>query len=148
MTRHRLLRISLLTVAVLVFLAISLGLTRWLAAENAERSAVIDLLKAQARGDVPGMLRQLEGCEDACASTVRTAATRLKGPGELQIAAFDSATSHALASRTANTRVVWRTPGRLPTVQCVRVRRKGSAVTGMSVTLLSLSLPIARMSAC
>ncbi len=148
MLRRRSLRIAALVAGILAFLVVSLLLARWLSAENAERSAITDLLKAQARGDVAGMLRELDGCTGGCAATTRATAARLHGRGELQIVALDSATSHALTSRTANTRVVWRIPGRLPTVQCVEVRRKGSVLAGMSVTLLSLSQPIARMSAC
>jgi hypothetical protein len=44
--------------------------------------------------------------------------------------------------------VVWITPGRLTTVQCVLVRREGSAITGASVTLLRVSAPIGRESSC
>ena len=148
MRSRRPLRIALLAGGILLFLAISLVLTRWLAAENTERAAITDLLKAQARGNAPGMLHELSGCTAACAATVRREARGLKGHGELQIVALDSGTSHALSSKTADTRVVWRTSGRLPTVQCVRVRRKGSIFAGMSVTLESLSLPIGRQSAC
>lgn len=73
---------------------------------------------------------------------------RQRDGAAVEIVAYDSSTAHALSTTTGTTRVVWRTPGRLPTVQCVRVRRNGSAVTGMSITLLSLSPPIRRTAAC
>jgi hypothetical protein len=79
---------------------------------------------------------------------VRANAGRLRGPSDVTIVRIDSETSHALASKTGPTRVVWITPGRLTTVQCVEVRRTGTPLSGQSVTLLSLSAPIDREAAC
>ena len=66
----------------------------------------------------------------------------------MTIVRIDSATSHTLTSKTAPTRVVWITPGRLTTVQCVLVKRAGTPLSGQSVTLLDLSAPIGRQAAC
>ena len=141
-------RIALGILGVVVFLAISALLARWLTTDNAERDQVTRLLRAQARGDARGMLRELDGCAAACARQVRADARRLRRPGSLQIVLYESSTSHALRSRTGPTRVVWKTPDTLTVVQCVRVHRTGNALKGISVHLLKLSAPIPRTADC
>ena len=142
-------RLLIIGVAVLVFLGISVVVARWLSADTDERGQVTELLRAQARGDADAMLRRLDACGDpACIATVRANARRLKDPGAIKIALYQSGTAHALSSRTKPTRVVWFTRNRLTTVQCVGVRRSGNALTGVSVSLLRLSAPIGRESSC
>jgi hypothetical protein len=133
---------------VVVFLVISALLARWLGTENAERDAVLAVLQAQARGDADAMLREIDCRDAACEARVRANAARLRGPGDVTIVRIDSSTSHALTSRTGETRVVWLTPRRLTTVQCFDVRRSGTPLSGQSVTLLDLSAPIDREAAC
>jgi hypothetical protein len=144
--RHR--RWAVLAAAIVVFLVVSALLARWLGTENAERDAVLAVLQAQARGDAAAMLRDIDCRDEACRAQVRANAQRLRARGEVTIVRIDSDTSHTLGSRTGPTRVVWITPGRLTTVQCVLVRRSGTPLSGQSVTLLSLSAPIGRESAC
>ena|SRR5256885_3503878 len=141
-------RIALGVLGLVVFLAISALLARWLTVENAERDKVTRLLQAQARGDAAAMVRQLAGCTPACAAQARANARRLRRPGSVQIVAYDSATAHALSTRTGVTRVVWKTPPTLTVVQCVRVRRSGNALGGLTVHLLTLSPPIPRTASC
>ena len=138
----------LVAVAVMTILAVSVVVARWLSADTDERGQIVQLLRAQARGDAGAMLRRLECRTPACVAVVRTNARRLRGHGELKIALYQSATAHALRSRTKPTRVVWFTPGRLTTVQCVLVRRTGNVFAGTSVSLLRLSTPIGRQSNC
>jgi hypothetical protein len=139
----------IIAVAVIAFLAVSAVVARWLSADTDERGQVVDLLRAQSRGDAPAMLRMLHGCGDpACGATVRANARRLRGHGELKIPLYQSGTAHALRERTGVTRVVWFTPGRLTTVQCVLVHRTGNVLAGVSVSLLRLSAPIGRESSC
>jgi hypothetical protein len=138
----------LIVVGVVAFLAISVVVARWLNADTVERGAVTELLRAQARGDAPAMLGRLECPDASCEALVRANAKRLKAPGELKIALYQSGTSHALKARTKPTRVVWFTPGKLTTVQCVLVRRTGDVLAGMTVSLLRLSAPIGRESSC
>jgi hypothetical protein len=138
----------LIVLAVLAFLGISLLVARWLNADTVERDAVEQLFEAQARGDAPAMLRRLDCPDAACRAQARANARRLKAPGQVKIARYDSKSSHALGSTTEPTRVVWITPGRLTTVQCVTVRRDGGVLSGPSVTLLRVSAPIGRESAC
>jgi hypothetical protein len=141
-------RWGLIVVGVVLFLVVSLLVARWLATENTERTAVTRLLQAQSRGDATAMLRDLRCRDTACLAVVRANARTLRGHGDLSIARYDSGTSHALGTSQAPTRVVWTTPGRLTTVQCVLVRRTGTPLSGPSVTLLRLSAPIRRTAAC
>jgi hypothetical protein len=142
-------RLLIIGLAVVVFLAISVVVARWLSADTDERGQVTELLRAQARGDADAVLRKLDACRDpACITTVRANARKLKDPGAIKIALYQSQTAHAVRSRTKPTRVVWFTRNRLTTVQCVLVRRSGNALTGVSVSLLRLSAPIGRESSC
>jgi hypothetical protein len=79
---------------------------------------------------------------------VRSNAERLRGRGKLKIAFYVSGTAHAVSSKTRYTRVVWFTPGRLTTVQCVLVRRKGNVFAGTTVSLLRVTAPIGREASC
>ena len=136
--------------SVLLFLAISAGLARFLSTENAERDAEAALLQAQARGDVAAMLRKLRGCGESasCSATVRANASTLRRPGAVKILSLKSHTAYSLAGATGQTRLAWTVIGRLPVVQCVKVRRTGSFLSGITVTLLSLSAPIANEADC
>jgi hypothetical protein len=134
--------------AVVAFLVVSALLARWLGTEGAERDAIVEVLDAQARGDAAAMLRDVDCADAACERRLRDNAQRLRAPGDVTIVRVDSDTSHALGSATGPTRVVWTTPGRLTTVQCVLVRRSGTPLSGQSVTLLDLSAPIDREAAC
>jgi hypothetical protein len=141
-------RAVLIAAAVVAVLAISAVVARWINNDTVERGKVVELLRAQAKGDAAEMLRLVRCPDAACASVIRANARRLRGRGELKIALYQSQTAHALRSRTKPTRVVWFTPGRLTTVQCVLVRRRGNVFAGTSVTLLRLSAPIDRESSC
>ena len=139
---------ALIAVGIVAFLGVSLLVARWLNTDSVERGAVVELLRAQARGDANTMLDKLDCRDEACRAQVRENAQRLRASGELKIVLYQSGTAHALGSRTRPTRVVWITPGRLTTVQCVLVRREGNAIAGPSVSLLRLSAPIGRESSC
>jgi phage terminase large subunit-like protein len=139
----------IIVAAVVAFLAVSFVVARWLNNDTVERAQVTELLEDQIRGDAAAMLRRLEDCDDpGCVAIVRRNAARLRGPGELKIALYQSQTAHALTSRTRFTRVVWFTPERLTTVQCVLVRRKGNVFAGTTVSLLRVTAPIGREASC
>lgn len=139
----------LVAAAVVVLLGSSFFVARWLNNDTVERAKVTGLLEAQIRGDAAEMLRRLEDCSDpACMAVARRNAERLRSDGELKIALYQSQTAHALGSRTRFTRVVWFTPGRLTTVQCVLVRRRGNVFAGTTVSLLRVTAPIGRESSC
>jgi hypothetical protein len=141
-------RALIIAVAVVAVLAVSALVARWLNNDTVERGRVVELLRAQAAGDVPTMLSLVHCPDAACKNLIRANAAKLRGRGELKIALYQSQTAHALKSRTKQTRVVWFTPDRLTTVQCVLVRRQGNVFAGTSVTLLRLSAPIDRESSC
>ena len=138
-------RLLLIAVAVVALLGISFLVARWLSADTDERGQVVDLLRAQMRGDASAMLRSLHDCDARCIATVRADARRLRGGTDVQIALYQSETAHSLTSRTKTTRVVWFVKARPDNtiVQCVLVRRTGNAIAGLSVSLLRLSAPLA-----
>jgi hypothetical protein len=132
-----------------VFLVISGLLARWLAVENVERSAVLVVLEAQARGDARAMLAHLQGCDRHCRADVEADARRLARPGQVEILAYHSGTAYALSSSTAYTRVAWKSSlRRFPIVQCVKVARRGNALSGITVELLTISVPIPDTADC
>ena len=129
----------LIALGVIVFLVISGLLARWLSIENVERRDIGNLLAAEARGDPQAMLAQLRRCDARCSAIVRADARRLKRAGSVQILAYQSQTAYSLTTNTGDTRVAWKSSrGGLPVVQCVRVERRGNAVSGLTVTLLGI----------
>jgi hypothetical protein len=143
-------RTALIVAGVLVFLAISGLLARYLSAENAERDKDLALLQAQARGDAAGMVALLSGCREspACVATQTINARTLRRSGAVKILSLKSATAYTLTGATGTTRLAWTVIGRLPVVQCVGVRRTGNPISGIHVTLLSLSAPIQNEANC
>ena len=83
-------RVTLVTAVafgLFVFLGISFLLARALTGQGAERARVLDVLRAQARGDADAVLEQLPACarEPACARVTRERVARLRRPGEVEI---------------------------------------------------------------
>jgi hypothetical protein len=139
----------LIAVGVVLFLGVSFVLARYLSTENRERDAVYALLRDQARGDVRGMLRRLDGCDARCRAAAEANARRLKRPGSVKILAYDSSTAYALGAARGPTRVAWTIVSRqLPVVQCVEVQRTGTVLTGRAINLRRLSVPIDSTGSC
>lgn len=143
-------RIALITVGVLLFLTISGILARYLSTENVERNHEWALMQAEARGDVREMLAQLSGCRASasCTATVRADASSLRRPGEVEILSTQSTTNHSLGGSVGETRVAWKVSGRYPVVQCVRVRRSGNFLTGITISLLHVGPRIGSTADC
>jgi hypothetical protein len=143
-------RVAIVLAGVVLFLAISALLARYLLVENAERNDILAVLQAQARGDTARELALLDDCraKPYCVATVRASAVRLKRPGAVKILSIKSPTAGSLTGATGTTRVAWTVIGRLPVVQCVLVRRTGNALQGLHVALLSLSAPIGNEAEC
>jgi hypothetical protein len=144
-------RILVVVLVAVAFVAVSAALARVLSANEAERGAITELLKAQARGDVPDVESRIEDCarEAACRATAAANARELRSPGELDVVRLDPSTRFSLGGGASGTaRVVWRTPTRTTVVQCVEVRRAGDVLGGLHVELLALSRPIDRESSC
>jgi hypothetical protein len=134
---------------VFVFLGVSFLLARGLTGAGNERSHVLDVLRAQARGDADGVLAQLPACraEPACAQVTRERVARLRRPGKIEILNYRPSVQVALTRQTGTGRVAWRAGTSGPVVQCVRVRRDGP-LTGGDVELLSISAPIGAEASC
>ena len=135
---------------VLLFVAISGLLARFLSTEGVERDDLAALIDAQARGDVEGMVNQLSDCRarPSCVSSARANASRLRRPGVPKILSLKSSTAYSLTGATGKTRLAWTVIGKLPVVQCIDVRRTGNALTGIKIALLSLSAPIPNEGDC
>jgi hypothetical protein len=135
--------------AVFVFAGLSVLLARGLTGSGAERSEVLELVRAEAAGDADAVLALLPACqrEPACAQTTRARAEELERPGEVQILSYTPSTRLALTRKVGTGRVAWRAGESLQVVQCVRVRREGP-LTGGDVELLSVSAPIDREGSC
>jgi hypothetical protein len=148
--RTSLKRVTLILIGILVFLAISAGLARFLATENVERDDDLALIQAQAEGDVSRMLADLSGCRErpSCVALVRANAGRLRRAGAVKILSLKSSTAYSLAGSTGTTRLAWTVIGMEPVVQCIKVRRTGSIFAGITVSLLSLSAPIGNEADC
>lgn len=144
-------RIVVAVLVVVAFVAVSAVLARVLSANGAERTAISELLEAQARGDAAAMVRRIDGCADepSCRATVQENARSLRSPGEFELVRLDPSTSFSLGGGATETaRVVWATPSRTTVVQCVEVRRGGDVVSGLQVDVLALSRPIGRETSC
>jgi hypothetical protein len=135
--------------AAFLFLGMSALLARALTGSGTERSQVLELLEAQARGDAPAALDELPDCaaEPACAAVMRDRVQELRHDGEVEILTYTPSVQVALTTRTGLGRVAWRAGDSGPVVQCVRVRREGP-LTGADVELLAISAPIGGDEGC
>ncbi len=145
-------RVTLVTAVVFglfVFLGISFLLARALTGQGAERSRVLDVLRAEARGDAGAVLRKLPACsrEPACAQVTRQRVAQLKRPGTVQILNYQPSVRVTMTRRAGTGRVAWRAGGSLPVVQCVKALREGP-LTGGGVELLAISKPIGLDASC
>jgi hypothetical protein len=156
--RQRTILRRLFAAVVVVVLAVSVVLARFLSVENVERDADLALVQAEARGDAAGMLDQLGGCRFAwlastkerdgasrsCAAAVEANSgdRHLRRAGAVKILQLESTTAYSLFGATGKTRLAWTVIGSKPVVQCVQVRRTGNFLTGIHVQLVGLSAPI------
>ena len=135
--------------AAFLFLGLSGLMARALTGAGSERSEVLDLVRAQARGDAAAALDALPACraQPACAAVVRDRVAELRRSGAVEILTYTPSVQVALTRRTGVGRVAWRASGSGPVVQCVRVRREGP-LTGAGVELLAISDPIGSEASC
>lgn len=145
MRRSRLRRsrlIALIVACVALFLVISALLARVFTADGAEQSAVTALLRAEARGDAAAMVKAIESCSTSAACRARAAqdAAALKRPGHVSILQYRQSTGFSLGSTVGTARVAWEVLDETkPIVQCVRVRRAGDVLSGITIELLEIS---------
>ena len=134
---------------IFVFAGISVLLARGLTGGGTERAKVLEVVRAEARGDAEAVLAKLPACrrEPACAQATRERVADLRRAGAVQVLTYTPSTRLALTRQTGSGRVAWRAGDGLPVVQCVRVRRDGP-LTGGAVELLSVSAPIEGEAGC
>jgi hypothetical protein len=125
-------------------------LARFLSTENAERDDELALVQAETAGDPLRMIDLQKGCREssACIATAFANAGKLRRGGEVKILNQTSPTAYSLTGAEGTTRLAWTVIGKLPVVQCVRVRRSGNFLTGISVALLKIGEPIKNEADC
>jgi len=143
-------RYALVGAGALAFLVVSAGLARVLAAANAERDAVTEIVKAQSHGDRATVIASIHGCRSngACRARVIAQVARLHSGGKVRVLRLDGPSHLSVAARTGTSRIAWRAGEELPVVQCVKLRREGDLRRGFRVEVLALSAPIRRDAAC
>jgi hypothetical protein len=140
----------LIFIAFALFLVVSALLARAFTVDGAERSAVTELVRAQARGDRSGMASRITGCNAraACQTRVAQNADALKLPGNVAILQLTPSTGFSLGGSVGSARVAWKVPSSRPIVQCVRVRRAGDVLQGIRVQLLAITPRLRSDSTC
>jgi len=110
---------------------------------------VLDVVRAEARGDADAVLERLPACaaEPACARVTRERVAQLQRPGNIQILTYRPSMRITMTRATGTGRVAWRAGKSQPVVQCVQARREGP-LTGGGVQLLAISKPIAGEASC
>jgi hypothetical protein len=138
--------------AVVLFLLFSVELARYLSASGTERTAVFQLLQAQAAGDTKAMLERLDGCDaqPRCVAQVRRNAARLDSGGRPKILLLQSGAAYKLKTTTGLSRVAWTALDvKSPTyVQCITVRKSWSFVHGARVSLRAIGPRIDNEASC
>jgi hypothetical protein len=135
--------LGLVVGGIAVFLVISGLLARAFSADGAERSAVTSLVQAEARGDFGAALERVRACasDPGCRARVSANVAALRRSGSVSILQLEPSTSFSLGSTLGTARVAFRIGDSLPIVQCVRVRRAGSVLSGLRIELLAVSAP-------
>ena len=146
---RRVTKITAIAFGTFVFLGISFLLARALTGAGAERSRVLDVVRAEARGDADAVLEKLPACaaEPACARVTRERVAQLERPGEVEILTYRPSVRVTMTRRSGTGRVAWRARGSQPVVQCVKARREGP-LTGGGVELIAISKPIGLEASC
>ena len=136
--RRRARRRLLIALGVILFLAISALLARFLTSDNLEREQDVALIEAEAKGDAGGVISTAqrlprEPIVRGDCSAKNASNPRLRRAGEVKILSLNSATANSPTGATGKTRLAWTVLGQLPVVQCIEVRRSGNALTGMHI---------------
>jgi hypothetical protein len=143
-------RLALFLAGLAAFLVVSGVVARVIGAEAAARDEVEDVVKLEARGDAAGTVASIDGCarDEVCMDRITRLVRRVEAPGEVEVLRVDGISYAAVTGRTETARIAWKVGGRLPVVQCVRVKRTGDPLSGYEVSLLRVSNPIDRDADC
>jgi hypothetical protein len=143
-------RVTVIVLAALAFIGVSVLLARMLSVGNAERDAVVAVVRAQARGDEATVLARVRGCrgDDRCRARLRSVLAAARRPGVVKVLRFDGPSGLSLDGRRGTARIAWKAGRALPVVQCVKLRTDGNPVTGYSVRVIALGAPIGREAGC
>ena len=149
----RRLLLLLIALGIVAFLVVSAVLARVWNADASEGAAVTAVIAAEARGQAPATVAAIPGCvaRPACRARVTALSRSLARPGTVEILQRSASLGFTLGGGTGTARVAWHTTlVPQPVVQCLRVRRTGSAVSlhGLHVAVLRLSPPIRSDSEC
>jgi hypothetical protein len=141
--------LTAIALGAIFFLGTSIMLARGFSATNAERGKVLDVLRAQARGDSARVLALLPECAavPACATTVRSRAGELRRDGDVEILQYRPSVQLAITDEEGPARVAWRAGTSRPVVQCVQVRRTG-ALNGARAELIAIGNPVDGEASC
>jgi hypothetical protein len=143
--------IALIAAAAVLLVVVSAVLARVWSGDSAEQSAVTALLRDEARGDWAAMIAAIHGCANSPGCRVRAQhdANALKRPGSVSILQFQPSTGFSLTGTLGTARVAWEIVDETrPIIQCVRVRRAGNAISGLSIELLAISERLAADASC
>lgn len=146
----RRLRFALIALGLVVFVAVSALLARAFSIDGAERGAITRLVQAEARGRSSAMVALIKDCAQSsfCRSRVAADAAALRRAGRVAILELNPSAGFSLTSTLGTARVAWRAGSSLPVVQCVRVRRAGDVISGLTVELLEISTKITSGADC
>jgi hypothetical protein len=142
--------IALIAIGIVLFLVIATLLTRAFNVGDAEDAALTNLVRAEARGDTPGVISLITGCRASAACRARAGANTaaLRHSGGISIAEINPSSTFSLTSTLGTARVAWVAGNSLPRVQCLRVRHAGSVFQGFTIELLVVSRRIASDADC
>lgn len=144
-------RIGLILLGLVVFVAGSLAVGRVLAARGAERSLLEGVIRDQAKGDSAALAAGLPACGAGtkCRAQTEALVAKVSGPGKpLEILQITGGVGSGPGPAEGVARIAWHTGGGLPVVQCVAVKKSGSVISGFSLKIVKVSNPIAREGAC
>jgi hypothetical protein len=142
--------VALIAGGLVVFVGVSALLARVFSVDSVERSTITSLVQAEARGDQAYVLDHLRGCRQSatCRDRVAQNVAALTHAGSVKIIQILPSAGFSLTGTLGTARVAWEVGSSLPIVQCLRVRRAGNALRGLSVELLAITPRIESDSVC
>jgi hypothetical protein len=134
--------IASIFVGLILFVVISVLVTRAVGVGDAQDAAITALVRAEASGDTSRVIALIDGCErsPACRSHATALTSALRRPGNVSIVDMTPSVNVAVTGSTGIARVAWLAGSSLPRVQCIRIRNAGSVFSGFTIELLRVSV--------